>query len=39
MAADADFVYVALYEQPRLAIIDAASDTVQGRSSLWRRAA
>ncbi len=34
MAADADFVYVALYNQPRLAIIDAASDTLQGVQAL-----
>ena len=34
MAADADRVYVALYNQPRLAIIDAASDTLQGVQSL-----
>jgi YVTN family beta-propeller protein len=34
MAADADLVYVALYNQPRLAIIDAATDTLQGVESL-----
>ncbi len=34
MAADADRVYVALYNQPRLAIIAVASDTVQALRSL-----
>jgi YVTN family beta-propeller protein len=34
MAADADRVYVALYSQPRLAVIDAASDSVQALQSL-----
>jgi YVTN family beta-propeller protein len=34
MAADADRVYVALYSQPRLAVIDAASDTVQALQPL-----
>lgn len=34
MAADAGRVYVALYEQPRLAVIDAASDQVQGLQAL-----
>jgi YVTN family beta-propeller protein len=34
MAADADRVYVALYNEPRLAVIDAASDTVQALQAL-----
>lgn len=34
MAADDNFVYVALYNQPRLAVIDAASDTLQSLQSL-----
>lgn len=34
MAADADRVYVSLYNQSRLAIIDATSDTVQGLQAL-----
>jgi YVTN family beta-propeller protein len=34
MATDGDLVYVALYNLPRLAIIDAASDTLQGVESL-----
>jgi YVTN family beta-propeller protein len=34
MAADGDLVYVALSNQPRLAIVDAASDTLQGVESL-----
>jgi YVTN family beta-propeller protein len=34
MAADADHVYVALYNQSRLAIVDAASDTLQGLQAL-----
>lgn len=34
MAADADRVYVALYSDPRLAVIDAASATVQALQGL-----